>query len=281
LAWIIPLLALIGLAILADSQRRYGKAVWWLGPLVPVTAGLAALAYLAFRAFRAPDADATGGAKADWRFAVGCVLLAALTGASFHQAFSTQERKEQVQASVAQNTERGEAIAKLADPFERAVARKAQGLTYELDLREVAAGHPRYADAQRLLAPFDRQRTREREAALKAEADRVPRHTVVRDRPGRRRGFGTAVALKEKIVGVRGLTNLIRHRCLVSQCREDASIQIYDAENAPGLTQLYPLRPGELGGGLIADYRNGRLTYLLPGQGHPVTVRLDDAQASD
>jgi hypothetical protein len=280
-AWIIPLLALTGLAILVDSQRRFGKAVWWLGALVPVTAGLTAVAYLVLRALREPDPDAPRGPRMDWRFAVGCVLLAALTGASFHQAFSIQERKAQVQASTARNSERGEAIARYADPYERALARKDEGLTYEWDLREVPVGHPRYADAQRLLAPFNRQRAREREAARKAEADRVPRHTVVEDLPARRRGFGTAVALKEGNVSVRGLTNLIRHLLLRGHGLGSSSIQIYDAENAAGLTQLYPLRPGELGGGLIANYRKGRLTYILPGQGHPVTVSLDDAQAGD
>jgi hypothetical protein len=274
-------MALTGLAILLDSQRRYGKAVWWLGALVPVTAGLTALAYLVFRALREPDPDAPRGTRMDWRFAVGCVLLAALTGATFHQAFSTQERKAQVQASTARNSERGEAIARLADPYERALARKDEGLTYEGDLREVPQGHPRHADAQRLLAPFNRQRAREREAARKAEAGRVPRYIVVENQPARRKGFGLAVALKEGNVSVRGLTNLIRRLLLMGHGLGSSSIQVYDAENAAGLRQIYPLRPGELGGGLIADYRKGRLTYLLPGQGHPVTVRLDDAEDGD
>lgn len=138
----------LSVVVLLDSQRRYGKASVLMAGFLPITMGLTGLLYLFFRHYKKAGPEAPYPLKADWRIAVSAVLFSFFSYAFVGgEKMRITEEAEKVQAQK-QRLEQAKQIAKIKDPYERAMARKQAGMPYLNVLKEVPKNHPKFAAVQ-------------------------------------------------------------------------------------------------------------------------------------
>jgi hypothetical protein len=273
--WFFVALSLIGLVVLLDAQRRYGKAAWFLGGLAPLTLGLTALAYLVVRFLKKPGPEAPYPLAANGRAVVGGVILAVSAGLLFQVERMESDKQAQVQEARKQHAARVKAIAEMKDPYERAMARKEMKLPYTANLQEVPAGHAKFAAAQAELRTLSQESSKQRQP--KPAESPTPRFDVVKVEEVKyeKNRFDPAQNVTVKVViAERPVTAALVEQVarLALARRYDlpvSSMKFYDTlENANNAERLDSLSDAER-----KRYRNGLLgSYVLTNSGGELTV---------